>query len=261
MIRITFWSWYCIGALLLIFFSVPAGLQFSNGLFLVFYALYAGELLLQSARRAHMTGQSVPGSLPQKRSYFFWSAAMIWLGGMAVEWFGVHTGHLFGSYEYSDILGPLLLSVPVTLGFAWIAVICNAVLLSRDFGQTGWRLKLLRALQVGFWTVLLDLVLDPVAHARGFWSWEGGGWFYQVPLSNFAGWLIAGSILSLFLPAVSLTKLTVRRGTRLYQGVLILFGLVALREGLPLCMVIACAGIVLSEGSLRYAQSRQIQKL
>ncbi|MDF9840076.1 MULTISPECIES: carotenoid biosynthesis protein [unclassified Paenibacillus] len=255
MVRTVFWVWYVIGALLLIFFSVPQSLQFSNGLFLVFYAVYAAELIVKGFERPLVADQSVIFSQQLRPLRLLVSAALIWTGGMAVEWFGVHTGHLFGSYGYSDILGPLLYGVPVTLGFAWIAVVCNAVLLCRDFGQSGWRLMLLRAVQVGFWTVLLDLVLDPVAHARGFWTWGDGGGFYGVPVSNFIGWLIAGSLLSLFIPAVRLSGRAVRHGTRLYQAVIIMFGLVGLREGLPLCMIIAGIGTVLAEGSLRYARS------
>ncbi|WP_042202371.1 carotenoid biosynthesis protein [Paenibacillus camerounensis] len=261
MIRTVFWLWYSIGALLLIFFSVPQGLQFSNGLFLVFYAVYAGELIIKGHVQTYMADQSVIFPRQLKPFPFLLSAALIWTCGMGVEWLGVHTGHLFGSYSYSDILGPLVYGVPVTLGFAWIAVVGNAVLLSRDFGQSGWRLLLLRAAQVGFWTVLLDLVLDPVAHARGFWTWGDGGGFYGVPWSNFAGWLIAGSLLSFFVPAVRISPKTVRLGTRLYQAVLMMFGLVGLREGLPLCIIIAGIGAVLAEGSLRYARSGQIVKL
>lgn len=261
MLRTVFWGWYAIGALLLIFFSVPQGLQFSNGLFLVFYAFYAGGLIVNGTERPFVAAPSVIFSPRLRPVRLLVSAALIWTGGMAVEWFGVHTGHLFGSYGYSGILGPLLYGVPVTLGFAWIAVVCNAVLLCRDFGQSGWRLRLLRAVQVGFWIVLLDLVLDPVAHARGFWTWGEGGGFYGVPVRNFGGWLIAGSLLSLFLPAVRLTGRAARRGTRLYQAVILMFGLIGLREGLPLCMVIAVIGTILAEGGLRYARSSQIPKL
>lgn len=261
MVRTVFWVWYFIGALLLVLFSIPESLQFSSGLFLIFYAAYAGELVVKSQAGSLMADRSV-SSLQELRKPSIWlPGVLIWTGGMAVEWLGVHTGHLFGAYEYSNALGPLFFGVPVTLGFAWIAVVCNAVLLSRDFGQSGWRFLGLRALQVGMWTVLLDLVLDPVAHARGFWTWESGGGFYGVPWSNFAGWLLIGSLLSLLLPNNRISPSAARRGTRLYQAFVILFGLVGLREGLPLCMAIAGLGAALAEGSLRYAGSRQVQKV
>lgn len=259
MIKTLFWIWYAIGALLLVWFGIPSSLRFSNGLFLVLYAVYAADLLAKGWAQSFMSDWSV---ICLNRKRLIWrSAFLIWMGGMAVEWAGVHSGRLFGDYQYSTVLGPLLYGVPVTLGFAWIAVICNAALISYDFGQRGLRLRLLRAVQAGFWTVLLDLVLDPVAHARNFWHWEGGGGFYHVPWSNFSGWLIAGTALSLLLPAEPVTRPAARRGTRLYQGILILFGLISLTEGLPVCAVIAGIGTALAEGSLRYAGSRQVCKL
>ncbi|WNS42606.1 carotenoid biosynthesis protein [Paenibacillus sp. MMS20-IR301] len=261
MIRTLFWIWYTIGALLLIWFGIPESLRFSSGLFLVFYAAYAMDLLSKGEARPFMSDWSVSKEGFRCNIPIWYAAGLIWLGGMAVEWVGVHTGKLFGEYSYSTVLGPLLSGVPVTLGFAWIAVVCNAALISYDFGLRGLRLRLLRAAQVGCWTVLLDLVLDPVAHARGFWNWEGGGGFYYVPWSNFGGWLIAGAALSLLLPAVPVTRTAARRGTRLYQAVLILFGLISLTEGLPVCAIIAGAGSALAEGSLRYAGGRQVGKL
>lgn len=263
MVRTLFWIWYSIGALLLIWLGIPDSLKFSNGLFLVFYAAYAVDLFVKGQQKPFMSDWSVNDSGRKRTGNMrLWLAfALIWLGGMAVEWVGVHSGRLFGDYSYSSILGPLVFGVPVTLGFAWIAVVCNAILISHDFGQRGFRLLLLRAVQVGFWTVLMDLVLDPVAHARNFWHWEGGGGFYQVPWSNFGGWLIAGAALSMLPPAVPVARLAARRGTRLYQAILILFGLISLKEGLPVCAAIAAGGVVLAEGSLRYAGSRQVGKL
>ena len=39
--------------------------------------------------------------------------------GMLVEWIGVHTGYLFGSYDYGTVLGPKLLGVPLIIGINW----------------------------------------------------------------------------------------------------------------------------------------------
>jgi putative membrane protein len=51
--------------------------------------------------------------------------------------------------------------------------------------------RLLAALAV---VLVVDLVLDPAAVALGFWAYDGGGIYYGVPLSNFAGWLLSGAI-------------------------------------------------------------------
>lgn len=134
--------------------GVPDVLSFSNGLFLIFYALYVLDLIYQGRNRTGLSDQSVIWLKPG-----LWvSSVIIWLGGMGVEWVGVHTHWPFGEYAYSDFFGIHLFSVPVTLGFAWIAVVGNSALLSG--GGSTWTGKLLRAVKTGFWAIVLDLVLD-----------------------------------------------------------------------------------------------------
>ncbi|MFP4975433.1 carotenoid biosynthesis protein [Paenibacillus sp. CN-4] len=253
-----FWIWYSIGAVLLLGPGVPAVLGFANGFFLMLFGLYALVLIKKGLLKTSLSGRSVS-------SHGLWrlwaSAACIWTGGMALEWVGVHSGRLFGTYQYSDILGPHWFGVPVTLGFAWIGVVGTAVLLSRDFGQSGFRLAAVRSVQTGVWAVLLDLVLDPVAYARGFWNWKqdsGGMSFYGVPASNFLGWFIVSILLSFCLPHIPAGKTAVHSGTRLYQGMLVFFGLLALKEGLWGAVCIALLGTLAAEGSWRYARSRQV---
>jgi putative membrane protein len=40
----------------------------------------------------------------------------------------------------------------------------------------------------------MDLVLDPGAVALGFWVYPGGGVYYGVPLSNYAGWVLSATV-------------------------------------------------------------------
>ena len=42
--------------------------------------------------------------------------------------------------------------------------------------------------------IAIDLVLDPGAVALTFWTYEGGGAFYGVPLSNYAGWVLSATV-------------------------------------------------------------------
>jgi isopentenyl-diphosphate delta-isomerase len=48
---------------------------------------------------------------------------------------------------------------------------------------------------------VFDLVLDPGAVRLGFWQYEGGGVYYGVPVSNFLGWLVSGSIGAMLMEA------------------------------------------------------------
>ena len=47
--------------------------------------------------------------------------------------------------------------------------------------------------------VWMDAVIDPGAAALGFWVWPGGGAYYGVPLSNYAGWLLSGILATALL--------------------------------------------------------------
>jgi putative membrane protein len=45
----------------------------------------------------------------------------------------------------------------------------------------------------------MDAVLDPGAASLGFWVWPQGGVYYGVPLSNYAGWLLSGTLATALL--------------------------------------------------------------
>ncbi|OAB47732.1 hypothetical protein PBAT_05435 [Paenibacillus antarcticus] len=255
MVNIIFWVWYSIGAILLLFTGVPDALEFSNGLFLILYAIYA----------VHLTTKADFYSPAANRLFRNWkhgglylSIGLIWLSGVGIEMIGVQTGWPFGTYEYSDILGYRLLGVPFTLGFAWIAVVYNASLMSPTIGRYG---KLVRALKVGLWTVILDLVLDPVAYHRSFWTWAEQGGFYGVPWSNYLSWFIIGALMSLCVPLFKIDLKTSRRAVRLYQMILLLFGLMGVKAGLLGIGLIAVTGMIMAEGSHRYAYRNEVNSI
>ncbi|OWR26769.1 hypothetical protein CDO73_24835 [Saccharibacillus sp. O23] len=256
MMGIVFYVWMTIGSALMLTIGVAKPLGFSSALFLVFYAVYA-VILLHSATAGTESREIPPGirtySHPLLRLIV--GAAGIWLGGMAIEWSGVHTGWPFGGYSYSWILGPHLFGVPITLGFAWIAVVGSSALIAGPvrpslIGRSS------KAVQIGAWTVLIDFVLDPAAASRGFWSWSGSGGFYGVPWSNFVSWFAVGALLSLLLPDRLPSRRTRLLGLRLYQFILLMFGLLALQDGIYGPAGIALAGMVLSEARFRYDTRR-----
>lgn len=250
---IVFYAWMAIGSALMLMIGVPKPLGFSSALFLVLYAVYA-VILLHSAT----VGTESPSGIrayPRPRLRLIAGAAGIWLGGMAIEWSGVHTGWPFGGYSYSRILGPHLFGVPITLGFAWIAVVVSSALIAGPVraSRPG---RLSKAVQIGAWTVLIDFVLDPAAASRGFWSWSGSGGFYGIPWSNFVSWFVVGALLSLLLPDRLPSRRTRRLGLRLYQFILLMFGLLALQDGIYGPAGIALAGMLLSEARFRYDTRR-----
>jgi bisanhydrobacterioruberin hydratase len=99
------------------------------------------------------------------------------------EALSITTGIPYGKFTYSSAIGfPLFDLVPWTVPFAWIPlVIASAALYKKPLAAAGF-------------LVLVDLLLDPMAVALGFWTWQYPGAYYAIPFSNFVGWLITGLI-------------------------------------------------------------------
>lgn len=110
--------------------------------------------------------------------------------GFTVEVLGVRLGVPFGSYSYTDALGPRLLGVPPSVAFAWMTLAAYVKQMIARFNFAPRTEMLVAAL----WLTALDLVIDPVANQLGYWRWEVEGAFYGIPLTNFAGWLIVSLV-------------------------------------------------------------------
>ena len=112
----------------------------------------------------------------------------------AIEVIGVRTDWPYGAFEYTIQLGPMLFGeVPLALPLFFIPLVLNAYLLTllvlREWAENPIvRLTTAIAAVVG-----IDLVLDPAAVAIGFWAFESGV-YYGVPISNYVGWLISGTV-------------------------------------------------------------------
>lgn len=106
-----------------------------------------------------------------------------------IEFVGLKTGLPYGEFTYLETLGPVVYGVPIGLPIFFIPLVLNAYLLGTLLKLERWR-KLFFALIM---VIGIDLVLDPAAVALGIWSY-GGGFFYGVPVSNFLGWVLSGSI-------------------------------------------------------------------
>ena len=116
---------------------------------------------------------------------------LLGLGAFAVfiETFAVKTGWPYGHFQYGDKIGLKYFGVvPWTVPFAWSPLVLGAMALAAR------RARSLQALAIGgvVWLLLFDGVLDPGAVNQKFWSYDAGGFYYGVPLSNFFGWLVSG---------------------------------------------------------------------
>jgi putative membrane protein len=122
------------------------------------------------------------------------------LYAVVVEFIAVKTGLPYGEFQHFDKIGYRLFdTVPWTVPFAWSPLVLASYALATRWerGGNAVRVLVISALLL----VAIDLLLDPGAVAQKFWLYSRGGvlgfWplslrFYDVPLSNFLGWLVSG---------------------------------------------------------------------
>ena len=122
--------------------------------------------------------------------------------GFAVETIGVTTGLPYGEFFYGDSLGPKALGlVPYLLPISYLPLVIGAVAATWSYGLEMSN-RLLNIFRSALLLTLMDGVLDPGAVSLGFWVWPEGGAYYGVPFSNYAGWLLSGTLAAALLLAV-----------------------------------------------------------
>lgn len=128
---------------------------------------------------------------------------LLGLCGYTIESLGILTCFPYGCFEYSDQLGPKLFGlVPWMLFFTRPPLVIGVWGLieqhgARIAGPAFWKYWIRRVLKWHCWgllLVLVDLVLDPIAVRMGLWSYPEWGFWFGVPLSNFAGWMLSGTV-------------------------------------------------------------------
>jgi bisanhydrobacterioruberin hydratase len=103
---------------------------------------------------------------------------------LVLETVAVKTGVPYGRFTYGPKIGTLLFdAVPWTVPFSWTPLLLWGFWLGRG-----------KLWAIGGLLLLADLCLDPGAVAQGFWRYEAGGAYYGVPLSNFVGWVLSGTL-------------------------------------------------------------------
>lgn len=110
---------------------------------------------------------------------------IVFLAGFVIEFIGVQTGLLFGTYAYDSSMGPLVFGTPLIIGATWYAVIAGAASITMHL-KGG---IIIRSLVAGALAVLMDLFIEQVAIRYQLWSWDGG----TPPLYNYICWFIFGS--------------------------------------------------------------------
>ncbi|MDQ1104881.1 carotenoid biosynthesis protein [Nocardioides zeae] len=123
-------------------------------------------------------------------------AAVAGLGGLVAEAVGVRTGFPFGDYAYTGTLGLEVLGVPALVPLAWIMMAWPALAVARRLGgERRWAVALVGAAALTAW----DVFLDPQMVDQGHWTWAhpspGLPGIDDVPLTNYAGWLLVSFLM------------------------------------------------------------------
>jgi bisanhydrobacterioruberin hydratase len=116
--------------------------------------------------------------------------SIVCIFGFGIEVVGVHTGLIFGSYEYGSGLGVTLLGVPLVIGLNWGIVVLGSLSLARMVTR---KPLMLSTTSAGL-AVFLDLVLEAVAGKMDYWHWGEG----VVPFQNYIAWYVIAFIMSYF---------------------------------------------------------------
>jgi putative membrane protein len=145
---------------------------------------------------------------------------LVTVTAVAFESLGLASGFPYGRYEYSDALGPAVLGVPLLVPLAWLMMAWPSWVLAdrlsrpvRRGHRAAVRVAVAAAVFAGW-----DVVLDPQMVQAGYWTWSSPRpalpGIETVPLTNLAGWLLAGIVLMALLD-VLVTRASCRGAPRI----------------------------------------------
>ena len=167
---------------------------------LVGHALESTLPLMISLTPYTILATAVLGLLPffihAHRRLLIWAAVTYGIT-LFLEILGVKTGLVFGSYDYGSTLGLEFMEVPLLIGINWTIIILGSITLVKRWVSSPLAVMVLTALI----TVVFDYIMEPVAIALDYWSWEGG----PIPLQNYIAW---GVISFAFAGVYELMKLS-----------------------------------------------------
>jgi putative membrane protein len=122
----------------------------------------------------------------------YWFIGVAYVVGFSAEVFGVQTGILFGDYQYGPVLGWKVWDTPLMIGVNWVMLGYSAgIVANHIIGDKHW---LFRGLLAAILMVALDVLIEPVAIAYNFWSWD----LTEVPLQNYVGWFLVALPIECF---------------------------------------------------------------
>ncbi len=193
--------WWPLASLYLIMGA--GGLWHALGLFETAMSVIAGPLLIVLAIAVYLVTRNALS--PDARTRFdLWSAFVV-AAGFLVEWAGVESGLIFGTYHYGEVLQPQLFGVPLSIGFAWLLMLLSSLalaqrILPRSVEGNVW----IYAPVTGALMVVFDLLMEPAAVALDYWTWGGAP-----PVQNYIAWFVLGTLFALAGKSASIFRTSV----------------------------------------------------
>jgi putative membrane protein len=161
------------------------------------------------------------GAVGRRRALKLFAAAS--LVSLGAELLGTSSGLPFGEYHYTPLLGYRVLGlVPFAIPISWFYMLYGSVAIvgrlrpARDDAATRWTWAALAGLVLLAWDVSMDPAMVKTAH----WVWGSGSrflgaelpaWvdafftrdvFYGMPLSNWFGWYLTGTVIARLMLAI-----------------------------------------------------------
>ena len=134
-------------------------------------------------------------------------AVVGFLISLAAELTGTKTGLPFGPYSYTPLLGYRILGrVPFPIPMSWFYMLycslamCGRFLTVNDSQIARWRWAAIAGLVLTAWDVSMDPAMTV---ATNHWIWHTPGFFYGMPLINWFGWWLTGTLVSRAMLAVA----------------------------------------------------------
>jgi len=146
-----------------------------------------------------------------------WRRTLTTIAGIVViawlaEWLGSTTGIPFGGYDYTKVLQPQALGVPLLIPFAWLMMLppswaVAGAILGFPSNLNNLKIRLAFILLSAVFFTLWDFYLDPQMVDWGFWIWEKPSGYFGIPWSNFLGWLVISALITAIFGRIDLPYL------------------------------------------------------
>ncbi|CAI8225765.1 MAG: Uncharacterised protein [Flavobacteriaceae bacterium] len=154
--------------------------------------------------------------------------SLFFLGGMTVEWLGVHHGLFFGNYSYGENLGPKIDGIPLIIGIFWAVLTFITARIAKALLPDKTNFILIAAFGAVL-MVALDLLLELLAPHFDYWTFTP----IHPPLENYISWWAFGFLFQLLLLGIEKKDFasdqdSLRVATHIYLAQVVFFGTLAL---------------------------------